>query len=429
MDDILEKAIAKILFNKLMYCFDNIEMLTQVQSSNDFKIIKELESKLNDDRKIQNIDYQLVSDAWNYIYDSIKKLNKENLDLIEYVSDEFKVNIRDDFFISGTLYDFEKFFIKKFNSSWNETYKEYLSQLDDIICEFRLKLLQYENSYNQDKFFDDISKINKMDIKYKKTSPICNSVYLDNNAIQVFSNDERLRRIAKKIDINFVYSSYTIEDAANSNPVFIKPFIKDLLSISDGNMVGYMDEGLCFVKENITDTLNRVNKYSKMTKLFEKTNLNDCIKHYHLYPELRKGKEINNKLSSDFIEFFKSENKENILGFKLVKSNFENTVISEFVENGHIGKINDVREVIDKFNELLDFVNFETENINFSNLKKIASSYRDRQHMEHAYLCDYFVTDDARLNKRAKLIYKIIGVKTKVININEFRTIIKSSCV
>lgn len=83
----------------------------------------------------------------------------------------------------------------------------------------------------------------------------------------------------------------------------------------------------------------------------------------------------------------------------------------------------DIRTSIENLNKLLDFINYETEALSFNNKAKIYSSYRDGQHLQHAYICDFFATDDKRLANRAKLIFELIGVKTKVISMKDMMNI------
>ena len=426
MSEIVEKAIARLLYNEIMEHFDDLESLTQIQSSQDFALICELEETLDTERKKRNVDYSLVVGAWSNLYSAVKQLNKKNNNLITHISETFGVILKDDFFISGTLYNHEKLFVRKLVSTWVDIYRNYLLELDEIICNFKIKLLGYGTATIQDEFFDGHSIINQKNIKFQKSNFKGKSVYLDTNAVQVLAGDRKIKSLISKSEVGFVYSSFLIEDAVNSNPVFLSAFLSDLQSITNGNMVGYLDEGLCYVTESIEDTIRRVKKYSKQTKLYESTIINNAIQHFHFYPELRKGRELSKKISNDVIGYFKSEKKKDITGFDRIDSHFQNTSIHDFIRSGNIGVINDYRNAIEQLSNLFDYVNFETEHVKFSNTSKIASSYRDRQHLEHAYICDYFVTDDIRLKNRANIIFDIIGIKTKVIGINELKKNLKN---
>ncbi|QSD31671.1 hypothetical protein H5A29_01670 [Pectobacterium brasiliense] len=399
MNKILGKSIAKILYNLLKQHFDDVESIAKIKETQDFKLIIALDRMYKCTEGEGSVDYDLVVGAYKEINECVNKLNKENHELISHVLKIYDVKIDDDLLISGTLYNHEKKISIKLSPLWSSKYRNYISALDDIICDFRLALLNYENADSQDVFFDNQHIIQKENIKFKKINIKKKSIYIDTNAIQILANDLSL---TKKTNFSFVYSSYVIEDALNSNPIFFSSFCSDLLSLTNGDMVGYMNEGLCYVTENIEHTTARAKKYFELTKLCESTIAADFIKHFHAYPELRKGRELSNTISSDVIGFFKGNTKENVSGFNYVKHQFSNTSISEFIESGSIGFVQDYRTVIEELSSLFDFVNFETEHIKLSNIKKIASSYRDKAHLEHAYICDYFVTEDTRLKNRAK---------------------------
>lgn len=169
--------------------------------------------------------------------------------------------------------------------------------------------------------------------------------------------------------------------------------------------------------------------YSNLTKLYESKIINNAIQRFHLYPELRKGRELSKNISNDVIGFFKNEKKKDVTGFDRIASHFHGASINDFIHSGNIDRVDDYRSAIEELCDLFDYVNFETEHIKFSNMSKIASSYRDRQHLEHAYICDYFVSDDIRLKNRARAIFDILGIGTKVIGINELKNNLKSQCL
>lgn len=425
MNEILEKSIAKILYNLLKKNFDDIESLTQIEKTQDYKILTQLEGRLTETKEARNVDYELMVATWNNLNIQVKDLNIKYIDLISHIFEIFETKLEDDFNISGALYSHEKFISFKLSESWNIKYKNYIIALDEIICNFRLAMLNYETADLQDSFFNDFHIINDKNIKFEKVETIKKSIYLDTNTVQPILNNPKLQKYIESNEIAFVYSAYLVEDILNSNPIFLSSFFSDLLRLTKGGMVGYMDEGLCYVKEKLEDTTSRVKKYSKLTKIFEKTLINDFIRRYHDHPELRKGRELNKKISDDIYGFFKSKSKEKTPGFNLVKNEFSNTNISDFIDSGEIGEIEDVREAINNLSSLFDFINFETEALKLSNLNKIASSYRDNNHLEQAYICDYFLTEDKRMKSRAEVIYRILNIKTEVMGINELKEKIK----
>jgi len=172
--------------------------------------------------------------------------------------------------------------------------------------------------------------------------------------------------LAKRHNIGFVYSSYIVEDIINSNPIFINSFISDLMKITEGYMLGYADDGLTFVKENINDTRNRVEKYNHLTKLYEKTILTDVFKHYHRHPELRKGKELYNKSKNNLLEFLKDVEKDKIAGWDKVELKFYSLLNNGLLENGILSEIENYQDTITELSDFLDFINYETEDIKYN---------------------------------------------------------------
>ncbi|WP_226066824.1 hypothetical protein [Dickeya zeae] len=420
MNKILGKTIARMLYNLLRQRFDDIESIAKIKETKDFKLLVNLDVMYKRTKGEDDVDYCLVVGAYEKLNDCVSKLNKENKELTSHILQIFDAKLEGDLLIAGTLYNHEKKIAIKLLPPWSKKYRNYISALDDIICGFRLALLNYETADSQDAFFDNQHIIQEENIKFEKITIEKKSIYLDANTIQILANDLRPE---KKSTYSFVYSSYLVEDALNSNPIFLSSFCSDLLLLTNGEMVGYMNEGLCYVTEKIEHTIARAQKYFGLTKSFESTIVSDFIINFHAYPELRKGRELSNAISSDVIGFFKRNEKETVSGFNHVKHKFSNTSIGEFIDSGNIGFIEDYRTVIEDLSSLFDFVNFETEQLKISNVNKIASSYRDREHLEHAYICDYFVTEDKRLKNRARIIYDILGVKTKVIGINELKKI------
>ncbi|MBH1919753.1 hypothetical protein [Serratia surfactantfaciens] len=421
MKKILGETIARILYNLLKQRFDDIESIAKIKETQDFKLLISLDALYKRTEGEDNVDYDLVVGAYNKINHYVGKLNKENCELISHILKIYNTEMKDDFLISGTLYNHEKKISFKLSSPWINKYRNYISALDSIICDFRMALLNYENADCQDVFFDSQHIIQERNINFEKSAMDKKSIYLDTNTIQILANELRLE---KRSDYSFVYSSYLVVDVLNSNPLFLNSFFSDLFSLTNGVMVGYMNEGLCYVTEKIEHTVARAQKYFELTKIFESTIALEFIKNFHTYPELRKGRELSNALSCDVIGFFKGNKKETVSGFNHVKNKFLGTSICEFIISGRIDFIENYRAVIGDLISLFDFVNFETEHLKLSNVNKISSSYRDREHLEHGYICDYFVTEDRRLKNRAEIIYGILGVKTKVIGINDLKKLI-----
>lgn len=431
MTNTLQQAMANILFNKLMMSFDDLENLSAVQSSNEYRIVVELSKKLEQEEISSDttscVDYELVINAWNTLYEGIQALSKDYKALLEKLLDLYNLRIKDPFQLFGSLIKHDTKVINKLGEGDRKIFKEYVIHGNKIIRDFRVSLLTYHSSELVDRFLDDIDIINKENIHYKSIELNGTSIYLDQNAVSFIVDHPQCMRQClagqENNDIAFVYSSYLIEDSINMNPLFLEEFLDNLLKITKNQMVATMDDGICFATESIRQTIDRVKKYSKLTKKFETHRFIKVIQHYHDYPELRKGKVLYNELGKDPIKFFLKETKSDIPGYELVEKAFRgNELITNFIKTGKIRETSqqEKSQFIGDMLELFDFINFETEAVKLTNAQKIYSSYRDNEHLVHASITDYLVTDDKRLKIRGNIIYPLIGAKTKVINSKEF---------
>lgn len=435
--NVIKKAMAKILVNKILENFDSLENLSQIRLSEDFKILYGLQnlldlqtnsaSNFDDPEKVElDADYDLVIPAWNEFCESINKLNNEYESLVNYIKKLFQVECDDNFIISGTLLEHDKYISREIGGEWKTSYNEYTGKMDWIVMEFKIKILSYNSACHMDYFFDDCGIINQENINFESIDIKGKTVYLDNNSIGRIAYDKRFLELAKANNFNFIYSSYTIEDAINSSPIYLKSFIENLMFITDGKMVGYTNNGIEFVKENIDKTISRVNKYNKLTRNAESSHVISIIRNYYQYPALRKGNELSNKIIKEgLIEVMDSDENEKIDGFNAVKWSF----IELFPLKRLKEKKSKISYNITELNKLLDLVNYKTESVRFDNFQKIASSHRDREHINHAYICDYFVTDDDRLISRASVIFDILGCKTVVLKVKKFMEICNKDCV
>lgn len=194
MKKILGKAIAKILFNLLKQHFDDIESIARIKETQDFKLLINLDVMYKCTEGEDNVDYDLVVGAYEKINDCVSKLNKENKELISLILKIYDAKIEDEFLISGTLYNHENKISIKLLPPWSNKYRNYISALDDIICDFRLALLNYESADSQDVFFDNQHIIQEENIRFKKITIEKKSIYLDTNTIQKLASDLSLEK-------------------------------------------------------------------------------------------------------------------------------------------------------------------------------------------------------------------------------------------
>lgn len=81
MINTIQQAMANILFNKLMECFDDLEFLSGIQTTKEFRILDELKEKLDELLTSSSIsscvDYELVINTWNTLYKDVTTLNDD----------------------------------------------------------------------------------------------------------------------------------------------------------------------------------------------------------------------------------------------------------------------------------------------------------------------------------------------------------------
>ena len=425
MNKIIQDAIANILFNKLMEYFHDIENVgLTIRSSKEFEIIDQLEELITSNIE-ESIDHELIIEIWNDLYSSIKEVNEKYETFIKKILKKFDIFSNDYFMIIGSLEKYENYIESFLNCEEKNIYSEYLKNIREIILNFKKNLLHYYKAELSDNFFNNKDIINSVNIKYSEPYKINEkTVYLDQNVVSNILKEKKKKElfleISKSKKFSFVYSPYLIEDAINMNPFFFKEYKEFLIELTNCKMVVLEGQKTNFVKEEFKDTYTRVEKYSDLRNIYEKARYVDILINYYTYPRLRKGSAINKQLSKNLISFFK-DNKE-IDRFELTGYKIYSQHIIHFLKKGELNLTSedDTVEIIYELLELFDCINFKTENINISNLKKIYSSYRDNSHIVYAYECDYLLTNDDKLSHRANTVYKLINAKTKVLKLEDF---------
>jgi len=435
---VLKRAIANILFKKLIENFDDLEGLSEVQTSKEFDICEQVKNLLVSEKESSEepecVDYELVVCAWNTLYEKISDLNEKNEALLKILLEKFELKTSDTFMLFGSLVGQEVKIGQKLNGRENIAFREYVSEANGIIRDFKIKLLTYLAADLTDNFLDNREIINPENIKYERIDLAGTIIYLDQNAVTSISDDSKFmgKCLDAKADnkIHFVYSPYLAMDSVNMNPFFLKDFVRNLFLLSSNCMISIIDNVPNFVREDVYHTFNRAHLYSHLSKTFESHWHINVIRHYHDYPELRKGRALNNELIKDPLAFFRGLSKSGVPGSEKVVSKFSGSrFVTPFLETGKVPDtpIEERCQLIEELLRLFDFINFETESVKLSNAKKISSSYRDNNHLTHASIAGIFVTDDKRLTARAKLLYSLVGIHTKVMNFKEFREKISKS--
>lgn len=424
----IQEAMGLILSRKLMDFFDRPEDLSTIQSTDEFRVVMALQDTIeqadNSAGQSANIGFEIISNLWNELLSASTELTKNYYPLLEHVADKLSINAPDHTFLLGSILKHERKIYPKIAPQFKRDFESYTDKANEIIRNFRVNLLSYQAADFIDKFFDESAIFEERKLNFQPTTLSGQTIYLDLNAIvSILSNKTTKRHCltaAEEKTISFVHSSYVVEDIAVSNVMFVKEQIESLQELTKNQMTAIIDDEIIFATENIYDTLERVNLLRSMTQNFEHHKLIATIKHYHDHPEFRRGETIYNTIAKDPLELFRkdAEHMESP-ALKLLRFKFQDKpIIQELIESGSIDlskKINR-KEAIEQLLELCDFINFQTEAIKLSNTSKIASSYRDNNHILHASITDYFVSDDEKLRQRAVFVYRTLGIATVVLS-------------
>lgn len=419
---VIKDAIENILFNLILNNIDDIENLSSIQTTKEFFIIEQLQKIDNK----EDTDYDMVVETWVIFVHKTKEINKEYKILIDKIKKEFSFTSPDNFLIVGTMVKHEKYIKKNLDTKYKKLYEEYLEKLNKIILDFKVQFLRYYEADLTDTFLGSSNIINRKNINYQNIEIKTPTVYLDQNTIEKIMNDKRMKfrflGLKNSNKCTFVYSPHLIEDAINMNPLFLKRYIDFLKVLTDCKMVDVFNIENPYVYEDIIDTYYRVEKYKDLRETYEKVFFIRALKNYYSFPELRKNEEFNRKISSSIVDFFKSKEILNYSIYSNLQFQFGYKNIMSFIDEGEINEINSENIVtyIEELIELFDFINFETEKVNFSNIKKIFSRHRDNQHIIYAHKCDYILTNDRFLKNRSEVIFSLLGSNTKVMTEKEF---------
>jgi hypothetical protein len=254
---------------------------------------------------------------------------------------------------------------------------------------------------------DDFNGVNKID----KNEEDKITVYLDYNLINDYDNDadfnKKITRIIENGKVWFVYSPIHIEELCRkNNETEERKCISNIIDITNNREVMCYDGKLEICIEHVYNCEKRTRKNMNLVYAGENLRLvrsNDKKTFYPEYLEEQHIKTINNcnleELSDELLN--------RILG--TVTSPY---CIEDYRNAGE--KLNDFEFVgwaVRSLYRMLDILAFYSD----KKEKTIRSGTYDIEHLIYSTKCDYFVTKDKRLFKRAKEIFRILSINTKVI--------------
>lgn len=179
----------------------------------------------------------------------------------------------------------------------------------------------------------------------------------------------------------------------NNNYLYVDPTSHKIYNIIEDPLQAY--NTICCIPPGIQYMKQMCNIVPKASKKHARKSLNLDPKH------------INNISPDEVIDYFD----------EISKKHFNSSSIKELVDkmilshpSGHQFGLNNR---IGAYFELLDSLGYwkdkETSKSNYARLW-------DSQHAFFASYCDYFLTDDKKTKKKSQVVYRLCGIKTKVIS-------------
>lgn len=277
------------------------------------------------------------------------------------------------------------------------------------------------------------------------------TIYLDFNIFDKYEKNSDFKFLldsAKEKGIyKFVCSPTHMEEICRmNNNEYEAERLKSIYKLTDGVEIISYNGILTFCTEDLNECLVRAKKYSEMNNEAEGKNcihVDEQSLFYNKYSSETFSKMIN---QSSLLEMINNSSEDNI----------DKKRKEELPNESEINKI--MHKVCFHSYKIKDFQNIYSENITYTNLhnainsifhifnvlgynsdkltkkndmsvrypvfdkkyyRTIRSSIYDVNHVCYATKCNYFISNDKKLCKRAKEIYNFIGCKTKVITYDE----------
>lgn len=345
------------------------------------KILSDLiETKLKEITNNKNVEQELIQIA-TFIYEN-GKINKKLPEPCYECAHCYDFD-----FYCKLLFDFinEKFDIKQLKEKLQ--YWDKIKATDIII----------DNLPNNPKIF----KNSDVNISGKKT------VYFDFNIIDEIEKKEISNELKNNLNYIFTYSPIHLEEVFRMEEDYRKKRIKTISETTKNHVVLNMDKTLNIYLEKPEFSYTRVISDIGISLAYENYRV---IK--------MKDRDVFFKESFDE-KFAKSvNNKSDIL------SEISNVDLSKLLFfAGCSLQIEDFKKENKSYDEILHMIYslFDVlDNIAFWRDKKektFKSSVYDIEHLIYATFCDFFITADERLSKRAIEIFGFMNLKTKIIHI------------
>ncbi|EIO3980533.1 hypothetical protein LQK36_004449, partial [Vibrio vulnificus] len=167
------------MFEKVMESIGDVEKLSSILTSREFYFVTKIETDLKLDEQDQDLSWLI--DIWNKFYLSIKEVNEKNSSLLSYFSSKLKVKFNDSFLIFGTILKHQDYIKNQIDQDYFSNFDNYCASQEKHGNDFRMSFIHYALAKQQEPFFNQVDKIKKEKIKFKKAEMVHNSIYADQN--------------------------------------------------------------------------------------------------------------------------------------------------------------------------------------------------------------------------------------------------------
>lgn len=334
---------------------------------------------------------------------------------------------------------------------------EYL--LTDDEQRLRQEVFYWKKARNSDEIFGLVDSLNmdgeikfeKVDLTGEKT------VYLDFNVYQDYENDSSVHMILDKLneegEFTFVYSGTHLEEILRmEGQDYIHKRIESIEALTQGKIVVVgSDKKAVICIQDINQRFHQVRKYIQMNKAAEERECIQAEARDHL--ALHEKNENRDKAigSSSLRKMLFNTNEQGNKIDPLLPGEDELNKILSYVGIGNKGireyldflgkdeiEYHEIRSAIVSIAELLMILGLNSDKVkdksnsesvypiyHKDSFGKIKSGYYDNYHLTFSVNCDYFVTKDKILQKKAKEIFDFLGVKTKPVLLHDFMKIVQ----
>ena len=258
-------------------------------------------------------------------------------------------------------------------------------------------LYAYENAIVTDDMLDNLGTApSAKDFNYSSYNSAFPKFYLDFNVIDDIEKEFPNGKFYVKKGYDIFYSPIHLEEVYRMNDDECRGIrTATIRKLTSNHVILNIDDKLTFLTEDPKYSYRRVLRNIGLSKAVEKARTVEIKKRDIFYKEnIDLAKTINN--CSDVFSVIPKE-----------EIDFE-------VEN--LTSEKDIRNAIFNLFRILDAYSYYRDDKE----RTVKSSIYDIEHLIYASCCDYFVTQDKKLRKRAEQIYKKMKLNVKVIDYNEF---------